>query len=103
MNKVYLTIPQTPKYKNIPFEDMIAGSTDINKYIMWNQSGTITRLVEVTDELRRKRNIEDMVNDLASFVNWTKPLLESDLHKHYDTFHVPKKSGGLRKICAPDK
>lgn len=103
MDKVYLTVPQTPKYKNIPFEDMIFGSSDISKYIMWNQSGTITRLVEVTEELRNKRNIDDMINDLTSFVNWTKPLLESDLHKHYDTFHVPKKSGGLRKICAPDK
>ena len=27
----------------------------------------------------------------------------ADLHKHYETFHIPKKSGGLREINAPDE
>lgn len=103
MNKVYLTVKQLPKYRQITFEDMLAGMTDGKSYILWNKTGTITRRVNASDKLREKRDISMMELRLKYFCDNFKWLIESDLHTHYNTFYIPKKSGGLRKICAPDK
>ena len=103
MDKVYLTVKQLPKYKQISFEDMLSGVSDVNQFILWKKTGTITRLVNASDELQGKRDINSMVENLHGFVSSASELIESDLSKHYNMFKVPKKSGGWRQICAPDK
>ena len=51
MNKVYLTVKQLPKYKQITFEDMLAGMTDGKSYILWN------KLVRLPEELMLQTNL----------------------------------------------
>ena len=29
------------------------------------------------------------------------PLMQEDMSSHYDTFHIPKRTGGMRRIDAP--
>ena len=97
MNKVYLTVKQLPKYKQITFEDMLAGMTDGKSYILWNKTGTITRRVNASDKLREKRDISMMELRLKYFCDNFKWLIESDLHTHYNTFYIPKKCRGTQK------
>lgn len=105
MNKVFLTVPQLPKHKQITFEDMLAGINDPGRYVMWSPTGTITRYVNASRKLELAKDIHGMIEELQAYVNAVRALglFESDLHDHYKTFHVPKRSGGLRKICAPDE
>ena len=105
MKKVFLTVPQLPKHKQITFEDMLAGITDLGHYVMWSPTGTITRYVNASAKLENAKVIPDMLKQLRVYMEAVQAigLFDCDLHDHYKTFHVPKRSGGLRKICAPDE
>ena len=71
MKKVFLTVPQLPKHKQITFEDMLAGITDLGHYVMWSPTGTITRYVNASAKLENAKIIPDMLKQLRVYSsNW---------------------------------
>ena len=64
---------------------------------------TLTRFVkELPQEMIRNVDVYHLINVLADFVNRHHKLFEADRKSLYREFSIPKKSGGLRKIDAPN-
>ena len=98
----YITIKQPPAYHQITFEEMMAGVQDLNKYVFANTTNTRTYHVEkVNPKLLENTDIVHMISLLETFNNNHDTLFEKDRASLYNTFHIPKSSGGLRRIDAP--
>jgi retron-type reverse transcriptase len=98
----YITIKQPPVYYQISFEDMIAGIQDLSKYVMPNVTNTRTYWVErPNDKLLENTDITKMIDLLIAFNNSKEALFAQVRASLYHTFHIPKSSGGLRRIDAP--
>jgi hypothetical protein len=81
---------------------MIAGIQDLSKYVMPNVSNTRTYRVErPNDKLLENTNVGRMVGLLQAFNQSKEALFAKDRASLYHTFHIPKSSGGLRRIDAP--
>ena len=98
----YVTLPQSPIYQQLTLEDILSGKASL-KPIRTNETNTRTYF---TDDPLGKFTGYDK---LAALIAWLKAftqrhakLYEVDRHTLYRTFHIPKKSGGLREINAPE-
>ena len=98
----YITIKQPPVYYQITFEDMLAGIDDLSKFVMPNVTNTRTYWVDrPNDKLLENTDIGGMISLLSMFNKSKESLLLQDRASLYHTFHIPKSSGGLRRIDAP--
>jgi len=98
----YITIKQQPHYHQISFEEMMAGVDDLSKYVVPNITNTRTYWVErPNNRLLENTDIESMIEDLRKFNLSKEELFKQDRAELYHTFHIPKSSGGLRRIDAP--
>jgi len=98
----YITIKQSPAYHQITFEEMMAGVQDLSKYIYTNTSNTRTYFAQrVNPKLLDNTDVDYMVSLLRSFNHTHEALSHADRASLYRTFHIPKSSGGLRRIDAP--
>lgn len=102
----YVTTFQTPRTHQIDMEDLWENELDISQfstYVPAFITGTVTKTFEVIpDWLSRKANTEYLIGQLRSFVTSNQGLYAvPDRHSLYNTFQIPKKSGGLRTINAP--
>jgi len=98
----YITIKQPPVYYQISFEDMLAGIQDLSRYVMPNITNTRTYWVDrPNDRLLENTDITKMISLLIAFNESKEALFEQDRASLYHTFHIPKSSGGLRRIDAP--
>ncbi|MCL2853808.1 MAG: reverse transcriptase family protein [Defluviitaleaceae bacterium] len=98
----YITIKQPPVYYQISFEDMIAGVEDLSKYVMPNVTSTRTYWVERPNpKLLENTDVSGMIGLLTAFNRSKEALFAQDRASLYHTFHIPKSSGGLRRIDAP--
>jgi retron-type reverse transcriptase len=99
----YITIKQSPSYHQITFEEMMAGVLDLSKYVFANTSNTRTYFAErVNPKLLENTDIEHMISLLFLFNKTHEALFTKDRASLYKTFHIPKASGGLRRIDAPE-
>lgn len=99
----YITVRQSPMYKNISLEEFLTGTS--NESALINTNVTNTKTCEVKMIPRRFRdtlNVDALIAKLHSFNEETASLREKPRHELYREFHIPKKSGGLRKIDAPN-
>lgn len=98
----YITINQPERICQISFEDIIFGNVDFSKVIYNNKSNTVTRWVK---EIDRKYldtfNIHGLISELQQFNERYRALHERDRQSLYHTYHIPKRSGGLRRIDEP--
>jgi len=98
----YITIKQPPKFYQMTFEDIMAGIDDLSKYVMPNVTNTRTYWVDRPNaELLEKTNVSRMVELLNAFNQSKEALFVQNRASLYHTFHIPKSSGGLRRIDAP--
>jgi hypothetical protein len=98
----YITIKQPPIYHQISFEEMLAGVDDLSKYVQPNITNTRTHFVQrPNDRLLENTNIDGMIGLLRIFNQQKEALSAQDRASLYHTFHIPKSSGGLRRIDAP--
>lgn len=98
----YITIKQPPIYHQITFDEMMAGIQDLSKYVYLNTSNTRTYFTEnVNPRLLENTDITKMITLLASFNTTHAELFAKERSTLYYTFHIPKSSGGLRRIDAP--
>ena len=99
----YITIKQSPAYHQISFEEMMAGIKDLSKYVSANTSNTRTYFVEtVNPKLLENTDVTHMISMLTEFNQTHEDLFTKDRSSLYRTFHIPKHSGGLRRIDAPE-
>jgi len=81
---------------------MMAGVDDLSKYVVPNITNTRTYWVErPNDRLLENTDIEGMIEELRKFNTSKETLFAQDRAALYHTFHIPKSSGGLRRIDAP--
>ena len=98
----YITIKQQPVYRQMSFEDIMDGVDDLSKYVQYNETNTRTHWVEQPNQkLLENTNVSRMINQLKIFNGSKEELFAQDRASLYHTFHIPKSSGGLRRIDAP--
>lgn len=100
---VYVTVKQSPMYKQMTLEDFLFNSISGNSLINNNVGNTRTYCFEelplrLSTAVRKQR----LIRRLKEFNAETEPLRECDRGKLYYSFFIPKKSGGRRRIDAPN-
>ena len=99
----YITVKQPPSYHQMTLEEFLFGSGSGAQLINANLTNTRTYEVEeVSDRFLQLVEIDKLIAKLEWFNERTEYLREKPRHEWYYEFHIPKKSGGLRKIDAPD-
>ncbi len=103
---VYITVKQPPMYHQMSLEDFLSSSAVVQHQSV-NPNLTNTRTYEVENVSSRFANkfgvdIEYLTRQLERFNERTQELREQPRKSLYREFYIPKKSGGLRKIDAPN-
>ncbi len=102
---VYITVKQSPQYRQMSLEELLFGVQENShpQMINPNLTNTHTYAVDVVSERFTQRiDVEKLITKLERFNSETQELRNKPRHELYYTFHIPKKSGGLRKIDAPE-
>lgn len=99
----YITTKRMAPTHQVSFEEILRGEVDMSRsQTKFASSSTVTRFVdEVNRDLLSKTNINGMIGALASFNAAHSALFDVPRARLYHTFHIPKRSGGLRRIDAP--
>lgn len=100
---IYITVRQSPRYHQMTLEEFLF-ETEVHPILM-NDNTTNTRTYEVdslSSHFLSKLHLNHLIGKLNDFNRETARLREVPRHKLYHTFYIPKKSGGLRKIDAPN-
>lgn len=102
---VYLTKITPDRHHQMSFEEFLDPTSNVG-YSWYNtKSSTTTYVINESREKyisAVKPKLEMWNNLLDSFVSNNKKLYDIDRKELYYTFHIPKKSGGLRRIDAPN-
>lgn len=101
---IYITVRQSPMYHQMTLEEFLF-ETETQPSLM-NDNTTNTRTYEVESLSRHflsKLHLNNLIGKLTTFNQETANLREVPRHDLYHTFYIPKKSGGLRKIDAPNQ
>lgn len=99
----YITVKQPPMYHQMTLEEFLFG-TDISEQIL-NSNLSNTKTYEfdrISNRFLDTIDVQELIQVLTVFNEQTKPLHDKPRHDLYREFHIPKKSGGLRKIDAPE-
>lgn len=99
----YITVKQSPMYRQMTLEELF-GFTEITQPTVTNLNTSNTRTYaaeKISNQFLEKFDIQTLINRLAGFNNHYKDLRDKPRESLYDTFYIPKKSGGLRRIDAP--
>lgn len=100
---VYIVVKQSPMYKQMNIEDLLFGSVCDNLLISKNIGNTKTYcLEELPEKLHRAINKGVLINKLKEFNHSVDHLRTVDRAKLYYSFLIPKKTGGTRRIDAPN-
>lgn len=99
----YITVPLAPVYRQLTFEDIISGRVDVSKPVYTNESNTKTVYVDNPNyDLVRKANVYGFTKQLRAFNQSFAHLFDAERSSLYRSFKIPKKSGGMRQIDAPE-
>lgn len=99
----YITVKMSPSYRQMTLEELLFGF-DINS-IMTNRNENCTRTYKretVPAKFKNMIDVYHLIYVLHEFNNKAKSLSQIDRHSLYKEFYIPKKSGGFRKIDAPN-
>lgn len=99
----YITVKQSPMYHQMTLEEFLFEINSRPQLINLNTTNTRTYEVEhISEKFLESFDIEKLVAKLSQFNASTEELRAKPRRNLYHTFHIPKKSGGLRKIDAPE-
>ena len=108
MDFEYVVVKLNKTTAQMSLEDLFSMSdsefeTKYDRVNAHNFRGTSTRtyVTKNADKLCEEINYDGLISSLEYFNSKYKELFEVDRHSLYRTFHIPKRSGGLRKIDAP--
>ena len=102
---IYITVRQSPMYHQMTLEEFLFQTEAVQTILNDNTTNTRTYAVEsVSDRFLSKFRfyIPGLIAKLEAFNASTEALRSRPRHDLYREFHIPKKSGGLRKIDAPE-
>lgn len=100
----YITVMQHRKARQITWEDVIADNLTLNDFTKdeSNCTGTITRKYESLEKsIKDKFNVGEAINWLNRFNELNQSLFEKNRKELYNSFKIPKSTGGFRQIDAP--
>jgi hypothetical protein len=99
---IYITQKASPRFPQYTLEDFLSDKDFVDRKPIYNENNTRTTVVdELNDHYRFLAAATSKTAELASFNRrWDRlrSVPRSDL---YDSFNIPKKHGGLRRINAP--
>lgn len=99
---VYITVRQSPIYHQMTLEEFLFQNFQASPVVNANMANTKTYEFEnASEHFTSKLDVDSLIRKLERYNQSTAQLREKDRHSLYDSFHIPKKSGGLRKIDAP--
>lgn len=98
----YITVKQQPRYHQMTLEEVLSGTVSMDDYIQHDITGTRTRYaLSIKDVLLDRYDFPGMMDTLDQFTSHHSALYEAPRESLYTTFRIPKRSGGLRRIDAP--
>lgn len=98
----YITVKLPPIYQQMSLEEFLFGLETKPRVINSNYTNTRTYVVDtVPQKLLETLRVDKLITLLMKFNESTQELREKDTKTLYHTFHLPKKSGGVRRIDAP--
>lgn len=99
----YITVRQSPRFHQLTLEEFLFGDDIVPCVSSRETSDTRTYCVDtVSKRFESLVNVQGLILKLRLFNNKTAALKSVDRHSLYHEFFIPKKSGGLRKIDAPN-
>lgn len=101
---VYITVKASPRYRQMSLEDLLFGGGEYHTLISNNETNTVTYERKfVTERLKGFFYKREFVAWLRSFNESHRNLYDAPRDSLYREFYIPKRSGGLRKIDAPNE
>lgn len=98
----YIVEKASPQYHQIGLEDLFFGDDNTKSLITTNLTNTRTRQIYwFTSDQRRDARVPILIKYLKTFNESTEYLRVKNRNDLYRTYHIPKKSGGLRRIDEP--
>lgn len=99
---VYITVMQSPIYHQMTLEEFLFQNFQAPTILNTNVSNTRTYAYEtVSEHFTSRIDTDALICKLVRFNEQTEVLRTQERSTLYETFHIPKKSGGLRRIDAP--
>lgn len=99
----YITVKQPPMYHQMTLEEFLFGTDVSEQMLNSNLSNTKTyEFDRISNRFLDTIDVQELIQILTVFNEQTKSLRDRPRHDLYREFHIPKKSGGLRKIDAPE-
>lgn len=99
---VYITVMQSPIYHQMTLEEFLFQNFQAQTILNTNVSNTRTYAYEtVSEHFTSRIDTDAIIRKLVRFNDQTEALRAQERSTLYETFHIPKKSGGLRRIDAP--
>ena len=99
---VYITVMQSPIYHQMTLEEFLFQNFQAPTILNTNVSNTRTYAYEtVSEHFTSRIDTDALIRKLARFNEQTEALRAQERSTLYETFHIPKRSGGLRRIDAP--
>lgn len=99
---IYITVMQSPIYHQMTLEEFLFQNFQAQTILNTNVSNTRTYAYEtVSEHFTSRIDTDALIRKLVRFNDQTEALRAQERSTLYETFHIPKKSGGLRRIDAP--
>ena len=102
---MYITYQVPPRYRQMTFEEMLSGVVTIDQLRVGDIAATRTICTEglyMPSNLAKIINVSEMIQKLHEFNAATERIRQTPREELYNSFKIPKKSGGLRQIDAPN-
>lgn len=98
----YITFKQSPMYRQMTLEELLCGDAPLPTLINENTSNTKTYEVDhISPKFINSINVSELIKILINFNHRYDYLRKTPRKDLYYTFYIPKHSGGLRRIDAP--
>lgn len=99
---VYITVRQSPIYHQMTLEEFLFQNFQVPAVVNANMANTRTYEYErASEHFTQHLDVNSLIRKLAQYNRSTDELRQQERSSLYETFHIPKKSGGLRRIDAP--
>lgn len=99
----YITAPISPQYEQMTLEEFLFGEFTAPRERPTGIAGTKTwRTPQISPRLSAKVDVPKLIRALDNFNASVPDLHRDDMHGFYRTFYIPKHSGGMRRIDAPN-
>lgn len=100
---VYITVRQPPMFHQMTLEELLFQDYKGPMVINANESNTRTYEVNYASEhFTHRIDVGSLIAKLTRYNQSTEELRKKNRHELYKSFCIPKKSGGLRHINAPE-